>query len=76
MNIEPNEVDDRLLNVIRELLLRNIEITIKSQSFELEQFDKTRPLDEVILEFQKAGYGDDFICDLRTGFETSEMYAK
>jgi hypothetical protein len=76
LNIEPNEIDERLLNVIRELLSRNVDITLKRQHFELKEFDATLPLDEVIGEFQKAGYSDDFISDLRSGFETSEIYSK
>jgi len=76
LNIEPGEVDERLLNVIRELLSRNIEVTIKNQHFELKEFDNTVPLDEVIQEFQKAGYDEVFLNDLRAGFETSEVYGK
>ncbi len=76
LSIEPNEVDERLLIVIRELLSRNVEITIKSQRFELKEFDAALPLSEVMDEFQKAGYSDDFISDLRSGFETSEIYSK
>lgn len=75
LNIEPNEVDERLLNVIRELLSRNIEITIKNQHFELKEFDTTLPLNEVMQEFQKAGYSENLINDLRAGFETSEIHA-
>ena len=76
LKIEPDEIDDRLLNVIRELLSRNVEITIKRHHVELNNFDAAQPLDKVMEEFQKAGYSDDFISDLRAGFETSEIYAK
>lgn len=76
LNIKPNEVDERLLNVIRELLSRNIEVTIKNQPFELKEFDAALPLNEVMEEFQKAGYSEDFISDLRVGFETSGIYVK
>lgn len=54
LNIEPNEVDEKLLNVIRELLARNVEITIKNQSFELREFDAP-PIDDLMREFQNAG---------------------
>ncbi len=76
LNIEPNEIDDRLLSVIRELLSRNIEVTLKNQGLELKEFNLALPLDEVMLEFQKAGYSNEFINDLRVGFETSTVYAK
>jgi len=75
LNIEPNEVDEKLLNVIRELLARNVEITIKNQSFELQEFD-AQSIDDLMREFQNAGYSEDFLNDLKQGFETSEVYAK
>ena len=75
LNIKPNEIDDRLLNVIKELLSRNIEIVIKKQFVELEEFDKTLSLDEVVREFGKVGYSQEFLNDLKAGFETSKIYA-
>ena len=41
---------------------------------ELEEFDKNISLDEVIREFAEAGYSEDFLSDVKTGFETSEIY--
>ena len=76
LNIEPNEVDDKLLNIIRELLSRNVEVTLKNSGFELEEFDSSIPLNDVLEGFRKEGYSDDFLRDLRTGFETSEVYAR
>ncbi len=75
LNIKPNEVDEKLLNVIRELLARNVEITIKNQNFELQEFSAP-PIDDLMREFQNAGYSEDFLNDLREGFETSKAYAK
>ncbi len=75
LNIKPNEIDDRLLNVIRELLSKNVEIVIKKQLVELEEFNKTLSLDEINQEFQKVGYSQEFLNDLKAGFETSEIYA-
>lgn len=76
LNIKPNEIDERLLSVIRELLSRNIEVVIKKQLVELKEFDKTLSLEDVMQEFGKVGYSEDFLGDLRAGFETSEIYAK
>lgn len=76
LNIDPNEVDDRLLHVIKELLSRNVEITLRTERFELKEFDNALQLEDLLQEFQKAGYSDGFISDLKTGFETSEVYAR
>ena len=75
LNIKANEVDDRLLNVIKELLSRNVEIVIK-KFVELEEFDKSLSLDNVMQEFEKANYSEEFLRDLKVGFETSEVYAE
>ncbi len=75
LNIKPNEIDDRLLNIIRELLSRNVEIVIK-KTIEFEEYDKSISLDEVLSEFAKVGYSENFLSDLKAGFETSEIYGK
>lgn len=74
LNVKSTEIDDQLLNVIKELLSRNIEIVIK-KTVELEEFDKTLPLDDVMREFGKVGYSDEFLRDLKAGLETSEIFA-
>ncbi|CAN5460299.1 hypothetical protein BH18ACI1_BH18ACI1_06000 [soil metagenome] len=76
LNINPNDIDDGLLNIIKELLSKDVEIVIKKQSFELEEFDANIALDEVMREFGKVGYSDEFLSDLKAGFETSKIYAR
>ena len=73
LNIKPNEIDDRLLNVIKELLSKNIEIVIKKQLVQLEEFNKTLSLDEINREFEKVSYSQEFLNDLKAGFETSQF---
>lgn len=75
LNIKPSEIDERLLNVIKELLSRNVEITLKTERFELQEFEAVLPLDDLMKEFQNAGYSKGFISDLRKGFANSEIYA-
>ena len=74
LNVKLSEVNDNLLSVIEELLAKNVEIVIKKQSVDLDEFDGNIPLDEVMREFEKAEYNADFLSDLRSGFETSEVY--
>ena len=74
LKVKPGEIDDRLLSVIKELMLKNVEIIIKKETVELEEFDADLPLDEVIREFGKAGYSQEFINDLKIGLNTSEIY--
>lgn len=76
LNVGPDEVDQKLLNVIRELLSRDVEVTLKNSAFELEAFDSSISLEDVMEGFRKEGYSEEFLLDLRTGFETSEIYAR
>lgn len=75
LSLDPNEIDDRLLNVIKELLSKGVEITIRTSRIELKEFDTTVALDDLMREFQNAGYSDGFLRDLRDGFAKSGIYA-
>lgn len=76
LNIKSSEVDERLLGVIKELLSRNVEIVIKKDFFELEEYDFELPLPEVMSKLAAAGYTEHFLNDLNEGFETSEAYRR
>ena len=75
LSVKSSEIDDKLLNVIKELLSRNVEVVIKNDFFELGEFNQTMPLDDVMREFEKSDYSKNFLNDLRKGFETSEIYS-
>ncbi|MGD9732736.1 MAG: hypothetical protein AB7U45_11190 [Desulfamplus sp.] len=76
LNIKISDINDELLDVVKELLLRNIEIVIRKENIALEEYDKNIPLENVIKDFKDAGYSQDFIKDLQEGFETSTVYLK
>jgi hypothetical protein len=76
LNIKLSEIDDHLLNIIKELLSRNVEVVLKKEIIELEEFDKSISLDELMQEFAQVGYSDNFLSDLKAGFQTSEIYAQ
>ncbi|OQX04939.1 MAG: hypothetical protein BWK80_52945 [Desulfobacteraceae bacterium IS3] len=75
LNVKLSEIDERLLNIIKELLSENIEIVIKREFFRLEEYDKTLPLKQAMKDFEKAGYSEAFLKDLKKGLETSTVYA-
>ena len=50
-----------------------MEIVIKRVPFGLEEYDSTRPLDSVMKDFEKADYSEEFLKDLKEGFETSTI---
>ncbi|MDM8544822.1 hypothetical protein QUF90_27460 [Desulfococcaceae bacterium HSG9] len=75
LNVKISEMDESLLDIIKELLSRNVEIVIRREAFELEEYDKNLPLGNVMKNFEKAGYSVPFLKDLKEGFETSTIYA-
>ena len=61
------------MTIIKELLSKNVEIVIKRVPFGLEEYDSTRLLDSVMKDFEKADYSEEFLKDLKEGFETSTI---
>lgn len=76
LNINPNDIDDRLLSVIRDLLTNNVEVTLRREEIVIEEFDSSRSLDEVMGEFEKQGYNEAFLNDLREGLAKSIAYER
>lgn len=76
LNVKPSDINENLLNIIKELLLKNVEIVIRKETLHLEEYDKNVPLDNVIREFTEAGYSQEFMKDLKEGLETSTVYLK
>ncbi|CAN2039273.1 conserved hypothetical protein [Candidatus Magnetomoraceae bacterium gMMP-15] len=74
LNIKRSEIDESLLNIIKELFSKNAEIVIRREHFRLEEYDRNRPLDEAMKDFEKAGYSEAFLKDLKEGFETSTVF--
>ena len=75
LSVKSSEIDEQLLSVIKELLSRNVEVIIKNDFPDLEEFDKNISLETIIQGFENNGYNKDFLSDLKKGFETSEIYA-
>ncbi len=73
LNVKTTDINDNLLNVIKELLSRDVEIVIK-KTVELEEFDERNSLDDIMRKFGEVGYSGEFLKDLKAGFETSEIY--
>ncbi|HLC15212.1 MAG TPA: hypothetical protein VJL89_03175 [Thermodesulfovibrionia bacterium] len=75
LNVKTSEIDKNLLSIIKELLSKNVEVVIRKEVLRLEEYDKSLPLDKVMKDFEKAGYNEFFLKDLKEGFETSTVYA-
>ncbi|SLM29865.1 conserved hypothetical protein [Desulfamplus magnetovallimortis] len=73
LNVKLNEIDDKFLYILKELLSKNVEIVIRKEIIELEEFDQKMSLKNVINDFSKAGYTEDFINDLEDGFKSCKM---
>jgi hypothetical protein len=76
LNININEVNNNLLNIIKELLLKNIEVIIRKDTIKIEEFNKNIPLSKVMVDFSENGYSKEFLQDLKEGFDTSTLYSK
>lgn len=43
LNVKPVEINDNLLTIIQELLLKNVEIIIRKEIVKLNEYDKSIP---------------------------------
>jgi hypothetical protein len=75
LNVTLTEIDNNLLNLIRNLLSQNAEIILRKVPVKLEEFDKSLPLNQVMQEIAQAGYNQAFLADLQAGLATSTVYA-
>jgi len=76
LNVKLNEIDEKFLYILKELLSKNVEIVIRKENIELEEFDENISLENVIKDFSKAGYTEDFLNDLEEGFKSSSIYSE
>lgn len=76
INVKLYEINDNLLAIIKELLSRNVDVIIKKESIKLEEYDRSIPLDKVLKDFSETNYGEEFLRDLKNGFETSTIYTQ
>jgi hypothetical protein len=75
LNVKTSEIDNNLLSIIKELLSKNVEVVIRKEICRQEEYDRSIPLEIVMKEFEKEGYNELFLKDLKEGFETSTVYA-
>jgi len=73
LNVKPNEIDDNLLDIIKKLLSKNVDIVIRKEFIRLEEYDKNIPLETVMANFSETDYSEEFLKDLKEGFETSTV---
>ncbi len=75
-NVNVQEIDQKFLGILRDLVSRDIEIVIKKERPRLEEFDRTQPLPVVMERLAEAGYHAEFLKDVEEGLKTSSVYAE
>lgn len=76
LNVKLNEIDDNLINIIKDLLSKDVEIVIRKDFVKLEEFNKSMSLEKVMGDLSETGYSKEFLNDLKDGFESSTVYAQ
>lgn len=73
LQINPQDINEKLLQTIKMLMLQNSEILI--QPFvDLEEYDRSQSIENVIQALKKTGYNADFLNDIEQGLKTSTVY--
>ena len=74
LQLHDNDINDKLLQTIKLLLTQHTEILI--QPFcDLEEYDKTQPIEAVLQSLSSAGYSNAFLDDMEKGLKSSSVYS-
>lgn len=76
LNITIDEVDQKLIKLIKTLLRRNAEVVIKKQAMTFSEYPADVPLDTVMQELSQANYSAELLADLEQGLKKSSVYTK
>ncbi len=75
LQINQHDINEMLLQTIRQLLLQNSEILIQS-AVHLEEFDATKSVDDVMQALSAQGHNAAFLQDIEKGLKGSSVYAE
>jgi len=75
LQINQHDVNEMLLQTIKQLLLQNSEILIQS-AVHLEEFDATKSVNEVMQALSAQGHNVAFLKDIEKGLKSSSVSAE
>lgn len=75
LQINQHDINEMLLQTIKQLLLQNSEILIQS-AVHLEEFDATKSVNEVMQALSAQGHNAAFLQDIEKGLKSSSVYAE
>jgi hypothetical protein len=75
LQINQHDINEMLLQTIKQLLLQNSEILIQS-AVHLEEFDATKSVDDVMQALSAQGHNAAFLQDIEKGLKSSSVYAE
>jgi hypothetical protein len=74
LQINQQDINEKLLQTIKVLMLQNSEILI--QSFvELEEYDPGQSIENVMQTLKETGYNAAFCAEIEQGLKSSTVYA-
>jgi hypothetical protein len=76
LHVAMDEINQELLELLKTLLSHNAEIIIRNDVVQLEEYDRSTSLEQVMQEFSRLDYSPEFLADLERGLKTSSVYAK
>lgn len=76
LEIGADDLNIQLIEVLNSLFKQEInEITLKKSSLQLEEFDNTLKLDEILLSLKENDHNELFLEDIESGFKNSSIYS-
>jgi hypothetical protein len=76
LHVAMDEINQELIELLKTLLSHNAEIIIRNDVVQLEEYDRSISVEQVMQEFSQLDYSPEFLADLEQGLKTSSVYAK
>ncbi len=77
LEIEHKDLNSKLIDVLNLLFNKDIEeIIIRKNNINLEEFDKSFKIDEIIYSLNDSGHNSFLLNDIVEGFKNSSIFSK
>ena len=73
LHVAMDEVNQELIEVIKTLLSHNAKIIIRNDVVQLEEYDHSISVEQVMQGFSQLDYSPEFLADLERGLKTSSI---
>jgi hypothetical protein len=77
LEIGINDLNIHLVEILGSLFQQDVsEVLIRKSTIKLEEFDKTKQIQDIMLYLKQSGHNELLLNDIENGFQNSTIYSK